>query len=585
MRWSWIGPAFGCFAWTVGCVGSVDGSDPPSALVPTDRMPAVGWAGAHERGGGSPQVQANHWMNPTSEHPAPPFYDHASPLTNQDKALSMRQALIDFLWGTEGFPLGKLPSSIESDVQSPVYGLRNLERVEALHLQMAPGIESLGYHFIPLRSKRGRAVIVHQGHATTIDDDPGLDDTGFGMHRTINNLLIDGFDVVAMFMPGCLPPAAGCVSHGPIVNTPTNGHGIKFFLEPVAVYINYLTAKRAADSLPPFTDFTMVGLSGGGWTTTLYAALDERIKLSIPIAGSLPQALRTGWSIGDEEQTYAPLYQIAGYTDLYVLGGYGEGRRQVQVLNRNDDCCFGERGYDESQVGVPYNDAVRAYEADVRGRLAALRSGAFRLEIDEAAPIHTISWNTVGSVILRELHRGNASGPPALDTFFRNSKGNLAFRGTEGTEDSGIPMAGAPVFAVRGDAEFEIFIRDAHNRLNRVSKNGLTWDATNLGAVILNDPVLAVSKPSRVDVAGLTTDYLPHHWLSTAGGVSDEVVPEAPKVLGQLSLVSYPQQSGIGIFFRGLDLVKHGFLDTDVDGWVEGPNTPRALGSATSNAP
>jgi hypothetical protein len=33
----------------------------------------------------------------------------------------------------------------------------------------------------------------------------------------------------------------------------------------------------------------LVGLSGGGWTTTVTAAVDPRIKLSIPIAGSVPK--------------------------------------------------------------------------------------------------------------------------------------------------------------------------------------------------------------------------------------------------------------------------------------------------------
>ncbi|HEV3193239.1 MAG TPA: hypothetical protein VGY54_22175, partial [Polyangiaceae bacterium] len=64
MRWSWASPVFGCFGLIVGCVGSVDGSR----------------AAAHETGGGSNQVQANHWMNPTLEHAAPLFREHASPL-------------------------------------------------------------------------------------------------------------------------------------------------------------------------------------------------------------------------------------------------------------------------------------------------------------------------------------------------------------------------------------------------------------------------------------------------------------------------------------------------------------------------
>ena len=29
----------------------------------------------------------------------------------------------------------------------------------------------------------------------------------------------------------------------------------------------------------------MIGLSGGGWTTAVEAAIDPRIKLSIPVAG------------------------------------------------------------------------------------------------------------------------------------------------------------------------------------------------------------------------------------------------------------------------------------------------------------
>jgi len=29
--------------------------------------------------------------------------------------------------------------------------------------------------------------------------------------------------------------------------------------------------------------------------------------------------------------------------DLYILGAFGEGRKQVQILNRQDDCCFGQK--------------------------------------------------------------------------------------------------------------------------------------------------------------------------------------------------------------------------------------------------
>jgi hypothetical protein len=35
----------------------------------------------------------------------------------------------------------------------------------------------------------------------------------------------------------------------------------------------------------------MLGLSGGGWSTTLAAAVDPRIQLSFPTAGSVPPGL------------------------------------------------------------------------------------------------------------------------------------------------------------------------------------------------------------------------------------------------------------------------------------------------------
>ena len=38
----------------------------------------------------------------------------------------------------------------------------------------------------------------------------------------------------------------------------------------------------------------MLGLSGGGWSTTLASAVDPRIQLSFPTAGSIPFDLKVG---------------------------------------------------------------------------------------------------------------------------------------------------------------------------------------------------------------------------------------------------------------------------------------------------
>ena len=56
------------------------------------------------------------------------------------------------------------------------------------------------------------------------------------------------------------------------------------------VSLFYLAMKRALDvlMLNPRTDperVAMTGLSGGGWQTAVLSALDERIKLTVPVAG------------------------------------------------------------------------------------------------------------------------------------------------------------------------------------------------------------------------------------------------------------------------------------------------------------
>ena len=79
---------------------------------------------------------------------------------------------------------------------------------------------------------------------------------------------------------------------------------MKFFLEPVTLAINFAITQG-------YERFVMVGLSGGGWSTTVASALDKRIGLSFPVAGSLPLDMRTNdWHDGgDYEQTKRPIYK------------------------------------------------------------------------------------------------------------------------------------------------------------------------------------------------------------------------------------------------------------------------------------
>jgi hypothetical protein len=318
-------------------------------------------------------------------------------------AKEKRHALIQYLWGRDGFPGRRMPDLVVTNIASPVKQLTRLARVDELRIDLAPGLHGLAYHFVPERPNR-QLVVVHHGHACTLDDDASPTDTGYGLQRTIHALLREGYGVLGVFMPHMRP--GDCTGgHDAMFQLKTGGSPMKFFLEPVAVSLNYLKTRSRSDHFPKYRDFHMAGLSGGGWATTIYAAIDPTIQCSFPVAGTIPLSLRSGGSVGDREQFEPTFYSLAGYPDLYVLGSHGRGRRQVQILVRRDDCCFGQAQHDPAAAGLPYADAMRGYERRVKAVLDRLKTGSFRLEIDETAPSHMISHHAIQEIMLPELRR------------------------------------------------------------------------------------------------------------------------------------------------------------------------------------
>ena len=113
----------------------------------------------------------------------------------------------------------------------------------------------------------------------------------------------------------------------------------------IAVF--YLAMKRGLDVLldHPQADperVAMTGLSGGGWQTAVLSALDERIRVVVPVAGHSPIWQRVGCAsdIGDLEQDPADLCTVADYDALTALFA---PRPTLLIYNRNDDCCFQTR--------------------------------------------------------------------------------------------------------------------------------------------------------------------------------------------------------------------------------------------------
>src|SRR5713101_12313 len=197
--------------------------------------------------------------------------DRAITVHSAREVTERRRELIQYLWGDEGFPAKRLPNIVQTNVASPVKQLAHLERVDELRMDLAPGLQGLAYHFIPQHPNR-ELVVVHHGHTCTLDDDPSPRDVGYGLQRTIDALLRGGYGVLGVFMPHQRP--GDCTGgHDAMCQLSTRGSPIKYFLEPTALILNYLKSRSRSDHFPKYRAFHMIGLSGGGWTTTIYAAI------------------------------------------------------------------------------------------------------------------------------------------------------------------------------------------------------------------------------------------------------------------------------------------------------------------------
>ena len=106
----------------------------------------------------------------------------------------------------------------------------------------------------------------------------------------------------------------------------------------------YLVLKRSLDVLlahrrADLDRVAVTGLSGGGWQSALLGALDERVRVIVPVAGYSPVWQRRGCmeDIGDLEQVPTDFCTIADYD---VLTAMFAPRPTLLIYNRYDDCCF-----------------------------------------------------------------------------------------------------------------------------------------------------------------------------------------------------------------------------------------------------
>lgn len=335
------------------------------------------------------------WLNPEKQKALELKYYEINPkllvtdvnslikVKSENDVTEKRKQLIEYIWKDKGFPV-KGPSEIVTDINDDRYSdMVNLETIDKLIVTMDYGLNSVVYHFHPVEGNN-KLVIYHQGHKGDF----------IKGRETIQFFLENGYQVLAFAMPllgmNNTPTVDlkrfGTVRifrHDQFFYLDSSAHSsIKYYLEPVAVALNYIKAKFDYDS------FFMTGISGGGWTTTLYAAIDPTIKKSYPVAGTQPlyHALELFDSLGHYETAIVEFYRIANSLELYILGSYGNGRKQLQVFNQFDPCCA---------YGINY----RTYENQVKSIVSQLGKGAFDIFLDDTHREHKISEHALRAII------------------------------------------------------------------------------------------------------------------------------------------------------------------------------------------
>lgn len=341
-----------------------------------------------------------------------------------EEAEAKRQELIHFIWA-DGLPTHVQPKATVG-IDSAIFtgDLAGLDgsltaSVDRLDADVAPyDFHSTMYLVYPLASvNNNRLVIFNSGHR-------GSGAFSYGVNDAANRLLKEGFVILITDMPMfgynndltvVLPNDAGTVTiekqsaghmelfaklSPPVLR---DGEVFRFFLEPFVQGINYFLHVT-----PKAADVSFVGLSGGGWSGHVIAALDVRIRQSFPVAGSYPMYCKhkpfPPFS-HDMEQDYEPLYGekdtngdgitdtavgVASWLEIYALGGYGPGRLQIQILNLYDTCCF-------------FGDAFETYDAFVAGVVKKLGEGEWKCYSDTSHKSHVISPEALNQVILPAL--------------------------------------------------------------------------------------------------------------------------------------------------------------------------------------
>ncbi len=313
----------------------------------------------------------------------------------ETNARAFRDSLKKVVFGSIVFPYDIMPDSVVSNVNSLdlfvgfpynsiLYPLGNLDSIDKFVVKLGDNTEDFPekikvYLFHPHNSN-GKLFIYHSGHCAGIaptEDIMGIN-SGAEPGFIIPSLLEQGYTVLAVPMLNykLLSPiglVCGYNNHDALFTEGHYQYPLSFFFKPLIASLNLLGRSN-------YSSIYMCGLSGGGWTTSIYPAMDSSISYAFPVAGSWPIPVRNAfYPNGDAEQYYGPLFKyLLDYHEIYALACLAPARKMLQINNRYDACCFAG-----AYPHIFYADSV--------AKALQGTDGLFKFYLDETEADHTIS--------------------------------------------------------------------------------------------------------------------------------------------------------------------------------------------------
>jgi hypothetical protein len=332
-------------------------------------------------------------------------------LANPAAIATRRAALINLGWGVSNGVIPVNLPSVVTGITNPWPALTGVSRVDqytwtpATHATVDTiNISNLYWPITP----NGRMVMINMGHQGYCDW--SRFHTAYNTQSVVQTLLNAGFAVYTMNMPACT--ASGDVNYQ--LNThytmwsSWGDTAMQYFLDPMIQATNYWQRHGT------FKEFNCIGLSGGGFTCLYVATYDPRITLSVHTAGSFAGIPLLGCNdnnTGDPDGRNADVMNLVTTLDQYVMSSYEANmtRRQIQVLNVGDDCCYGPTQWtsceSNSYGGMNWYQYTAYYLSITQAAKPGFPGMNYMLVPDYTSTSHQISaWN-LANVIMPALNR------------------------------------------------------------------------------------------------------------------------------------------------------------------------------------